>query len=353
MAEDVETKIRRAFELFDEAFGERATAAREEFRSLLVAEPEIVPLRAAVEGTSYSGPTALDDFLADSEESWIGLSLELEEIRGSEPHFFATGTLHGRGRKTGADVTAKLAWVIETSGGKISRLRTFTEKGEALGAHRRARLEEARLYFVCDARPHDEDPEPLLDAVLDAGVEIVQLRDKGLDDRGLCAAARPFREAADAHGALFILNDRPDLVGACEADGVHVGQEDMTVAEARVQAPPGSLVGLSTHSEDQVRAASDAAGPDRPDQISVGPIWPTPTKEGRPGTGLGLIEFASREATLPWFAIGGINPTNIDEVIAAGARRIVVVRAIRDADDPAGAARALRAALEAGATVRS
>lgn len=213
---------------------------------------------------------------------------------------------------------------------------------------RLSRLEAARLYFVCDGLPGGHDPGPLLDAALRGGADIVQLREKSpRQDEELLALAERFRRAAVEHRALFILNDRADLVAACEADGVHVGQKDMSVAEARRLAGPETLVGLSTHSRDQVEAACAAAGVDRPDQISVGPVWATPTKEGRPGTGLGLIEYAASEATIPWFAIGGIDTRNVSSVVAAGATRIVVVRAIRDAEDPAAAARALREAMAA------
>jgi thiamine-phosphate pyrophosphorylase len=177
-------------------------------------------------------------------------------------------------------------------------------------------------------------------------VDIVQMREKGgRTDEELVALAEPFRRAAGEHGALFVLNDRPELVKACGADGVHVGQEDVPVAEARRVAGPGALVGLSTHSPQQIEAACAATGTARPDQLSVGPVWETPTKEGRAATGLGLLEFASREATIPWFAIGGIGPDNLADVVRAGASRVVVVRAIRDADDPGGAARALKRAL--------
>jgi thiamine-phosphate pyrophosphorylase len=217
--------------------------------------------------------------------------------------------------------------------------------GEAASAHR-PRVAATRLYFVCDARPHGGDPRPLLDAALRGGADLIQLRDKELGDEELVEAARSFRAAADDHGALFILNDRPDLVAACDADGVHLGQDDMPVAEARSVAGPGALVGLSTHTVEEVDTAATATGDARPDQISVGPIWETPTKEGRPATGLELIEYAARGAgDIPWFAIGGIDATNIGDVVAAGTRRIVVVRAIRDATDPEAAARELRAAL--------
>ena len=213
-------------------------------------------------------------------------------------------------------------------------------------------LEAARLYFVCEGLPGGRDPGPVLEAALRGGADIVQLREKAPRcAEELVSLADSFRHAAAEHGALFILNDRPDLVAACGADGVHVGQQDMPVAEARELAGPEALIGLSTHSREQVEAAYGAADDHRPDQISVGPVWATPTKQGRPGTGLGLIEYAAREATIPWFAIGGIYPQNASSVVAAGAERIVVVRAIQDADDPEAAARSLRESLEAGAGV--
>jgi thiamine-phosphate pyrophosphorylase len=215
----------------------------------------------------------------------------------------------------------------------------------AVREQRARRLAAAHLYFVCEARPHGRDPRPLLDAAVRGGAGIVQLRERTLSDDELIAAARPFRDAADARGALFILNDRPDLVAACGADGVHVGQDDVPVTEARAIAGPDALVGLSTHSEAEIEAASAAEGDARADQLSVGPVWETPTKEGRPATGLGLIEFAAANATIPWFAIGGIDADTAAEVAAAGATRAVVVRAIRDSDDPEGTARAIHAAL--------
>jgi thiamine-phosphate pyrophosphorylase len=206
---------------------------------------------------------------------------------------------------------------------------------------RRERLRRARLYFVTDVRPGLEE---LLAAALAGGVDMVQLRDKSASDDELVRAAAVFRRLCDEHGALFWLNDRPDLVAACGADGVHVGQDDMPAADARRAAGDEVLVGLSTHSPAQLDAAladGDA------DQLSVGPVWETPTKEGRPAAGLDYVRHAARVAgDRPWFAIGGIDLGNVREVIAAGASRVVVVRAIRDADDPEAAARSLRAALE-------
>jgi thiamine-phosphate pyrophosphorylase len=214
-------------------------------------------------------------------------------------------------------------------------------------AERIDRLHRARLYFVCEGRPNDGDPEPLLEAALRGGADLIQLREKAPRcAEEVVSLAEPFRRAADRHGALFILNDWPELVGDCGADGVHVGQDDPPVAEARAIAGDDALVGLSTHSPAEIDAACAAEGGGRPDQISVGPVWETPTKEGRPATGLALIEHAAAaDPPIPWFAIGGIDAANVGRVVAAGARRIVVVRAIRDAPDPQEAARQLRAAL--------
>src|SRR5688572_5597452 len=173
---------------------------------------------------------------------------------------------------------------------------------------------------------------------------MVQLRDKEASDEELVAAASVFRRLCDEHGALFWLNDRPDLVAATGADGVHVGQDDMPVAAARAAVGPDTLLGLSTHSPTQLDVALEEAVAD---QLSVGPVWETPTKEGRPAAGLPYVEYATSVAgSYPWFAIGGIDLDNVREVIAAGASRVVVVRAIRDADDPRAAASTLRAALE-------
>jgi thiamine-phosphate pyrophosphorylase len=204
---------------------------------------------------------------------------------------------------------------------------------------RRERLRRARLYFVTDVRPGLEE---LLAAALAGGVDMVQLRDKALADEELLAAAKVFRRACDEHGALFWLNDRPDLAARCGADGVHVGQDDMPVEEARRVGGGDLLVGLSTHAPAQLDAALASAA----DELSVGPVWQTPTKEGRPAAGLDYVRYASlRAGERPWFAIGGIDLGNVDQVVAAGASRIVVVRAIRDAEDPRAAAQALRAAL--------
>jgi thiamine-phosphate pyrophosphorylase len=197
-------------------------------------------------------------------------------------------------------------------------------------------LARARLYFVTDSIPRER-----LEAALVGGVDIVQLRLKDASDDEVVAAARDFRELCDRFGALLVLNDRPDLVDACRADGVHVGQEDATPAAARAAVGPDRIVGLSTHSREQIEAAAR----EPVDYVAVGPVFQTPTKPGRLPVGRELVRFAAETATVPWFAIGGIDPGNAAEVVAAGAERLAVVRAIRDADDPSAAARALRALL--------
>ena len=219
---------------------------------------------------------------------------------------------------------------------------------QAVLSRRRRALRAARLYFVCEGLPGGRDPGALLEAALRGGVDLIQLREKAPRcAEEIVALAEPFRRAAARHGAHFLLNYHAELVADCGADGVHVGQDDMPVGEARAKAGPAAIVGLSTHSAEQLDAARSPGGEDRPDQLSVGPVWETPTKQGRPATGLELLEHAARSGDdPPWFAIGGIELSNIERVAAAGARRVVVVRAIRDARDPEAAARELRAALE-------
>jgi thiamine-phosphate pyrophosphorylase len=201
---------------------------------------------------------------------------------------------------------------------------------EAIGDLRRQRLAWARLYFVCEARPHGRDPEALLNAALGAGVGMVELRDREQPRNAIERSGRTFRRLADTYGALFIVNDDPHLAAELRADGVHVGQDDISPAEARGILGPDAIIGLSTHSREQIEAAASAPV----DYISVGPIWETPTKQGRPATGLELIRTAAEIARKPWFAIGGIDTDNVERVVEAGAERICVVRAIRDADDP-------------------
>ncbi len=193
-------------------------------------------------------------------------------------------------------------------------------------------LADRRLYLVAPARA---DLVELIERAVRGGVDLVQVREKELADGELLRRLQAAREVTGRLGVPLVVNDRPDLALLCEADFVHVGQDDLPVEAARRL---GVGVGLSTHTRAEIDAA-DA------DYIGVGPVYATPTKAGRPPVGLELVRYAARHARQPWFAIGGIDETNVGEVVAAGARRIAVVRAICDADDPERAARALRAAL--------
>ena len=192
----------------------------------------------------------------------------------------------------------------------------------------------SRLYLVTPARP---DLESFLEAAIRGGVDAVQVREKELADGPLLDALRAARTVTRRLRVPLVVNDRADLAVLVEADAVHVGQDDLPVAEARRF---GLAVGLSTHAPGEIDAA-DA------EYIGVGPVFETPTKAGRPAVGLELVRYAAGHARVPWFAIGGIHRTNVADVVAAGARRLAVVRAIGDADDPEVAARELRAALDA------
>jgi len=193
-------------------------------------------------------------------------------------------------------------------------------------------LADRRLYLVTPVRP---DFPAFLAAAIAGGVDVVQVRERSLMDGPLLEALAEARVATAAHGVPLGVNDRPDLAVLAGADFFHVGQDDVPVEAARSFGLP---VGLSTHSPEEIDAA-------RSDYIAVGPVHATPTKEGRPAVGLELVRYAAGNATLPWFAIGGIDTSNVAEVVAAGATRVAVVRAIVEADDPERAARKLREAL--------
>lgn len=235
-------------------------------------------------------------------------------------------------------------------------------------ADRLARLSDARLYLCT---PRRQDFAGFLDAVLAPGapgagggdgcgepaaplpgVDLVQLREKGLEWRDESAALAVLLEAARRRGALASVNDRADLAAVAGADILHVGQDDIPPATARRLLGPDVLIGLSTHDERQLAAAAADPGVD---YFCVGPVWPTPTKEGRPAVGLGLVKAAAELAppfapgAKPWFAIGGIDEDRLDDVLAVGARRVVVVRAITGAADPAAAAASLAGRLRAAA----
>jgi thiamine-phosphate pyrophosphorylase len=217
---------------------------------------------------------------------------------------------------------------------------------------REDRLAEARLYLCTDARRERGDLAEFADAALAGGVDIIQLRDKGsvgeqrfgpLEARDELAALEVLANAARRHGALLAVNDRADIAKAAGADVLHLGQDDLPLQVAREIAPQ-TLIGRSTHDTVQARTALT----EDVDYFCVGPCWPTPTKPGRPAPGLDLVRaVASMRTDKPWFAIGGIDLQRLPQVLDAGACRVVVVRAITAADDPAQAARDLSAALAA------
>ena len=208
----------------------------------------------------------------------------------------------------------------------------------------RARLDDARLYLCMDGRRARGDLAGFLDAVLDGGVDIVQLREKGLEAGEELALLEVFAAACEKHGKLLAVNDRADVALAAGADVLHLGQDDLPVAVARRILGSRPVIGRSSHDPAQ---ASAAAVEDGVDYFCAGPVWPTPTKQGRPGTGLGLLSHvASLGVSRPWFAIGGIGLPQLDEVLAAGATRVVVVRAITEADDPGAAAAAFAKRLQ-------
>jgi thiamine-phosphate pyrophosphorylase len=191
---------------------------------------------------------------------------------------------------------------------------------------------DKRLYLITPARP---DLAGFLEAAVRGGVDLVQVREKGLADRELLPRLEEAREITRRLGVPLVVNDRPDLAVLVGADYVHLGQDDMPVETARGF---GLSVGLSTHTPEEIEAATA-------DYIGVGPVYSTPTKEGRPAVGLELVRHAAASARVPWFAIGGIDASNAGEVVAAGATRLAVVRAIGNAPDPEAAARALRTAV--------
>jgi thiamine-phosphate pyrophosphorylase len=224
--------------------------------------------------------------------------------------------------------------------------------GQPVGAARRQRLRDARLYLCTGDRP---DLAEFVDAVLAGGVDVVQLREKGIEARREIALCEVLAEVAARHGALWSVNDRADVALVSGPDVLHLGQDDLPVAAARRILGSDVLVGRSCHDEQQVAAAAVQPGVD---YFCVGPTWPTPTKPGRPAPGLPLTRAATalsiraagaQGSPRPWFAIGGIDADNLDEVLEAGARRVVVVRALTEAADPHAAAADLARRLAAAA----
>ncbi len=204
----------------------------------------------------------------------------------------------------------------------------------------RPSMQDVRLYVCTDARRRQGDLEDFLDAILAAGVDAVQLRDKTLDAADEISLSAVFQAACARYGRLFSINDRADIAAAVHPDILHLGQRDLPVVVARAIIGDGIVIGRSTHAPEEVVAAADEDGVD---YFCVGPVWPTPTKPGRSAPGVPLLRYASAVAppggtgARPWFAIGGVDLMTLDEVLDAGARRVVVVRAITEADDPGAA----------------
>lgn len=212
----------------------------------------------------------------------------------------------------------------------------------------RSAIAGAQLYLCTDSRRRQGDLVGFLDAVLAGGVDVVQLREKGLEAAEEVRLLEVFASAAERHGRLFCVNDRADVALAAAAPALHLGQDDLPVPVAREILGDGVLIGRSTHSPAQFDAAIVEPGVD---YLCAGPAWVTPTKPGRPAAGLDLIKHSAAVSPdggaggRPWFAIGGIDLARLDQVIEAGARRVVVVRAITEAADPAAAARAFATRL--------
>ncbi|MFC3454602.1 thiamine phosphate synthase [Amycolatopsis speibonae] len=211
------------------------------------------------------------------------------------------------------------------------------------GPQIRAALADARLYLCTDARSGRGDLAEFADAALAGGVDIIQLRDKTIEAKPEIAALEVLAEACEKHGKLLAVNDRADVALAVGAHVLHLGQDDIPVPLARRILGEDVVIGRSTHSAEEAKAAAEEPGVD---YFCTGPCWPTPTKPGRPAPGLDLVRATGAFGTSrPWFAIGGIDTDRLPEVLDAGASRIVVVRAITEAEDPGAAARTLRSSL--------
>ena len=204
------------------------------------------------------------------------------------------------------------------------------------------RLHRAKLYALLTASQCVASLEWTVAEAAEGGVEIVQLREKTLPDRELLARAKDVRRWTRAAGVLFVVNDRPDIAALCGADGVHLGQDDLDISEARRVVGPGVLIGVSTHTAAQVRRAVIDGGAD---YVGVGPTFPSMTKPFAAYPGLDFVREVAALTTLPAFALGGIDATNVASVVAAGLSRVAVSSAIATADDPKSVARRLRAAL--------
>ncbi len=213
------------------------------------------------------------------------------------------------------------------AGSKAMRYQIYTLESEILGGHRQQRLSQGLTYLVTS--PSDR-LLPIVEAALQGGIALVQYRDKQTDDCLRLDLAQQLKDLCHRHGALFLVNDRVDLALAVEADGVHLGQTDLPISTARQLLGSQRIIGRSTTNPDEMqRAIAEGA-----DYIGVGPVYATPTKPDKAAAGLDYVRYAAEHATVPWYAIGGINTENLAEVLQAGAERVAVVRSIIEAENP-------------------
>jgi thiamine-phosphate pyrophosphorylase len=219
--------------------------------------------------------------------------------------------------------------------------RSRTWSAAADGLKPSDRIASVRIYLITDAAPLLRPIERFLEEAIAGGVAMVQLREKSVDDKSLLDVARRCTATCRRLGVPFIVNDRPDIALLANADGVHLGQEDLPVADVRRIVGSDAIIGLSTHSREQV----DAARSSPVDYIGVGPVWATPTKPGRAAAGLELVRYAAAHAAMPFFAIGGIDPSTAADVVGAGAKSVSVLRWIAQSAEPRGAAQAMMRAL--------
>ncbi len=210
---------------------------------------------------------------------------------------------------------------------KTMRYQVYTLESELMGGHRRQQLRQALTYLVtspCDRLL------PIVEAALQGGIALVQYRDKHTDDCLRLELAQKLKDLCHRYGALFLVNDRVDLALAVEADGVHLGQTDLPIATARQLLGQQRIIGRSTTNPEEMQRAIAAGA----DYIGVGPVYSTPTKPDKAAAGLDYVRYAAEHATVPWYAIGGINPDTLTEVLQAGAERVAVVRALIEAENP-------------------
>lgn len=315
------------FVLDDEFLTREVKSVRHEFVAVMESLPE---------GVLLTSRETLGDV-------GTGIALDGEYLRKSPRHLAQVNLKRLQESLRSLEEYTKI--VSEVAPRKLEQLRyrTYTiEKIVLIGTDARERLAGVGLYLLIGSGQSEASLEWTVQEAIAGGVQMVQLREKQQSDREILERARRLRKITREAGVLFILNDRPDLARLAEADGLHLGQDDLPLSEARKIVGPEMLIGVSTHHLDQVREAIRGGA----SYLGVGPTFPSKTKQFEDFSGLRFVEEVSRETTLPWFAIGGIGGSTIDEAIRAGASRVAVSAAIASESDPRRAARALREALE-------